>query len=63
MKIIVLKINKTYLNDYKIKYRNIKYHHYCPNENDNTKIYNQISRVDYADYLPRKYYVSVYDVC
>lgn len=42
--------------------RNVKYHWYTIDDNSNIKIYHQIKRVSYADYIPGMYYVSVHEV-
>lgn len=41
---------------------NIKYLWYTSNDTSGIKIYYQVRRVSYADYLPGMYYISVHEV-
>lgn len=41
---------------------NVKYVWLTPADGHPCKIYKQLKKVDYADYLPGKYYVSVFEV-
>lgn len=40
--------------------KNVKYIWYTINDGSNIKIYYQKKKVNYADYLPKNYYVSVH---
>lgn len=40
----------------------VKYHWLTINDRSEVKIYKQVRRVAYADYIPGKYYVSVHEV-
>lgn len=42
--------------------KNVKYHWYTIPDGSQIKIYHQIRRVSYADYVPGKYYVSPHEV-
>lgn len=42
--------------------KNVKYHWLTAKDNSDCKIYYQIKPVDYADYKPKMYYISPYDV-
>lgn len=42
--------------------KNVKYHWYTATDGSEIKIYKQVRRVKYADYIPGKYYVSVHEV-
>ena len=44
------------------RYNNVKYIWLTINDGSQIKIYYQKNTVSYADYLPKKYYVSVYEV-
>lgn len=44
------------------RYNNVKYIWLTINDDSQVKIYYQKNRVTYADYQPKKYYVSVYEV-
>ena len=45
------------------KYKNnVKYHWYTIEDGSNIKLYYQKRTVSYADYTPRKWYVSVHEV-
>jgi hypothetical protein len=44
------------------KYIDTKYIWYTPKKDPSCKIYKQINNVSYADYVPGKWYVSVFDV-
>jgi len=41
---------------------NVKYEWFTVNDGSNIKLYRQKRHVDYADYLPGKWYVSVHEV-
>lgn len=40
----------------------VKYHWLTADDSSDIKIYYQLKHVDYADYIPGRYYVSVYDI-
>lgn len=42
--------------------KNVKYEWYTIDDGSKVKIYKQKRRVSYADYKPKKYYVSVHEV-
>lgn len=42
--------------------RNIKYYWLTPKDNSNAKIYLQKNTVDYADYIPGRYYVAPWNI-
>ena len=44
------------------RYSNVKYIWLTINDDSEIKIYYQKNTVSYADYIPKKYYVSVYEV-
>jgi hypothetical protein len=45
------------------KYKNnVKYHWYTIEDGSNIKLYYQKRTVSYADYIPKKWYVSVHEV-
>lgn len=44
------------------RYSNVKYIWLTINDDSEIKIYYQKNTVSYADYVPKKYYVSVYEV-
>lgn len=45
------------------KYRkNIKYHWYTSISDSDIKIYYQVRKVTYADYIPGRYYISPYEL-
>lgn len=44
------------------RYSNVKYIWLTINDDSDVKIYYQKNTVSYADYKPKKYYVSVYEV-
>ena len=45
-----------------LRYANVKYAWLTINDGSQVKIYYQKNAVSYADYKPKKYYVSVYEV-
>ena len=50
--------------EYRLKprYDNVKYIWLTINDDSGIKIYYQKNTVKYADYIPKKYYISVYEV-
>lgn len=42
--------------------KRVKYNWVCPISLEDVKIYHQKKRVDYADYIPGKFYISPYEV-
>lgn len=59
---IVIKRGQEYrVNDERYA-KNIKYHWLTAADKSDCKIYYQIKTVEYADYKPKMYYVSPYDV-
>jgi hypothetical protein len=59
---MMIKPGEEYRRDTKGRFNNVKYEWYTINDGSNIKIYYQKRTVEYADYKPDMYYISVYEV-